>query len=137
MKRVLLATMFCLMACVGAFAQMSDTQVLAFIASESKAGRSQSQIVTSLMQRGVQIEQIRRIRNQYDAQIKSRGLTSAADGAVSMATDRMQGNGDGTVSQELTTARRGTTGEIHMDAAEEHADAFTQLLTATYNKLHA
>lgn len=123
MKRVLLATMFCLMACVGAFAQMSDTQVLAFIASESKAGRSQSQIVTSLMQRGVQIEQIRRIRNQYDAQIKSRGLTSAADGAVSMATDRMQSNGDGTVSQELTTARRGTTGEIHMDAAEEHADA--------------
>lgn len=73
MKRVLLATMFCLMACVGAFAQMSDTQVLAFIASESKAGRSQSQIVTSLMQRGVQIEQIRRIRNQYDAQIKIEG----------------------------------------------------------------
>ena len=121
MKRALLAAILCFATIFGAFAQMSDSQVLTFISSEVKAGSSQSQIVTKLMQRGVQIEQIRRIRNQYDSQIKNRGLSAAADGAISVATDRMQGNGDGTVSQEVTTARRGTTGEIHADAAEEHA----------------
>lgn len=123
MKKILLAMSLCFTMVISAFAQMSDSQVMSFIASESRAGTSQSQIVTKLMQRGVQIEQIRRIRNQYDAQVQRRGMTAAADGAVSMAADRMQGNSDGTSSQELTTARRGTTGEIHADAEEEHADA--------------
>ncbi|MBR3618164.1 MAG: SLBB domain-containing protein [Bacteroidaceae bacterium] len=123
MKKILLAMSLCFTMVISAFAQMSDSQVMSFIARESRAGTSQSQIVTKLMQRGVQIEQIRRIRNQYDAQVQRRRMTAAADGAVSMAADRMQGNSDGTSSQELTTARRGTTGEIHADAEEEHADA--------------
>lgn len=72
------------------FAQgMSDQQVMQFIASEVKAGTSQAQIVTKLMQRGVKIDQIRRLRNQYDKQISSAGKSAAADGAVAMATKRM------------------------------------------------
>lgn len=111
------------MMALGVSAQgMSDQQVISFIASEVKAGTSQSQIVTKLMQKGVKIDQIRRMRNQYDKQISSRGLSVAADGAVSMAAERMQGNSDGTTSQELTTARRGTTGTIEQDAAEEVKD---------------
>ena len=98
---------------------MSDQQVMTFIASEVKAGTSQAQIVTKLMQRGVKIDQIRRLRNQYDKQISSRGMSSAADGAVTMAAKRMAGNSDGTTSQELTTARVGTTGTIENDASSE------------------
>ena len=98
---------------------MSDQQVINFIAAEAKAGTSQGQIVTKLMQRGVKIDQIRRLRNQYDKQISSRGMSSAADGAVSMATKRMAGNSDGASSQELTTARVGTSGTIENDAASE------------------
>ena len=105
---------------LGVYAQgMSDQQVLEFIGSEVKAGTSQAQIVTKLMQKGVKIDQIRRLRNQYDKQISSRGMSGVADGAVSLAAERMQGNSDGTTSQELTTARRGTTGTIEMDAAED------------------
>ena len=102
-----------------AYAQMSDDQVLNFIAAETKAGTSQSQIVTKLMQRGVTVEQARRLRNQYDKQISERGLSGAADGAVKMATDRMRGNSDGTTSQELNTAKVGTSGELCSDASEE------------------
>lgn len=101
---------------------MSDQQVMSFIASEAKAGTSQSQIVTKLMQRGVKIDQIRRLRNQYDSQISSAGKTAAADGAVKMAADRMTGNSDQSSSQELTTARVGTSGEVYADAAEEVQD---------------
>ena len=108
-----------LLFCAVSYAQMSDDQVMQFIAAETQAGTSQSQIVTKLMQRGVTVEQARRLRNQYDKQISERGLSSAADGAVKMATDRMQGNSDGTTSQELTTAKRGTSGEVYANASEE------------------
>ncbi|MBR1448426.1 MAG: SLBB domain-containing protein [Prevotella sp.] len=102
---------------------MSDDQVLQFIASEKKAGRSESQIATKLIQKGVTMEQFRRLRNQYDKQITDRGLNKAADGAMRMASDRMKGNSDGTTSQELTTAKEGTTGEVYADAQEDVADA--------------
>ena len=120
-KRLLLFTGILLLSAV-AFAQMSDEQVMNFIASEVKAGTSQTQIVTKLMQKGVQIEQIRRLRNQYDKQISERGMSRAADGAVTMAADRMRGNSDGTTSQDLNTAKRGTSGEIYSDASEEVKD---------------
>lgn len=101
---------------------MSDQQVMTFIAAEAKAGTSQAQIVTKLMQRGVKIDQIRRLRNQYDKQIGSAGKSGAADGAVRMAADRMAGNSDQSSSQELSTAKLGTTGEVYADAAEEVQD---------------
>ncbi len=120
-KKYLLLLTTLLLAAI-AQAQMSDDQVLQFIAAETKAGTSQSQIVTKLMQRGVTVEQARRLRNQYDKQISERGLSSAADGAVKMATDRMQGNSDGTTTQELNTAKRGTSGEVYNNASEEVQD---------------
>lgn len=123
MKRILLATVLCFTTILGAFAQMTDAQVLNFVKSRAKAGASQSQITTQLMQRGVDIEQIRRIRNEYDSQINDRGTLKASSGSVSMATERMKGNSDGTTSQELTTARLGTTSEVYADAAEEHEEA--------------
>ena len=118
-----MATILCLTTILGAFAQMTDIQVMNFVKNRVKAGASQSQITTQLMQRGVDIEQIRRIRKEYDAQINNRGTLKAASGSVSMETERMKGNSDGTTSQELTTARLGTTSEVYADAAEEHEEA--------------
>lgn len=119
MKRYVLFLLM-LLSVTMAFSQgMSDQQVVQFIASEAKAGTSQAQIVTKLIQKGVKIDQIRRLRNQYDAQISSAGKTAAADGAVQMAATRMTGNSDQTSGQELTTARVGTTGEVYANAAED------------------
>lgn len=98
---------------------MSDQQVMQFIQAEAKAGTSQAQIVTKLMQRGVKIDQIRRLRNQYDKQISSQGLSKAADGAVSVVADRMRSNGDGSTSQELNSAQVGTTGVVESSAADD------------------
>ncbi|MBQ7422536.1 MAG: capsule biosynthesis protein, partial [Prevotella sp.] len=49
---------------VGATAQssMTDNQVLEFVMKEHQRGTSQAQIVTKLMQKGVNINQIRRVR---------------------------------------------------------------------------
>ena len=124
MKRYLLIlsvliSQICLTSTAVSAQGMSDQQVFDFIASEAKAGTSQGQIFTKLIQRGVKIDQIRRLRNQYDSQISKRGLSAAADGAVTAAANRMRSNNDGTTSQELNTAKVGTTGTVETDASAE------------------
>lgn len=47
---------------------MTDDQVLHFMMRENARGTSRSEIVTSLIERGVQIEQIRRIRDKAEKQ---------------------------------------------------------------------
>lgn len=47
---------------------MTDDQVLHFMMRENARGTSRSEIVTSLVERGVQIEQIRRIRDKIEKQ---------------------------------------------------------------------
>jgi Periplasmic protein involved in polysaccharide export len=106
LKRFLLAATLCASAVLGVSAQMSDHQVSEFIAKEIQAGTSQGQIVTRLLQKGVRIEQIRRLRKQYDKQLKSRGMANLADGAVTAAADRLEAGGDGTIAREVTIGRR-------------------------------
>lgn len=108
-----------LLCCTIASAQMSDQQVLKFIQQEHKAGKSQSQIMTALVQRGVNVDQIRRLRNQYDKQFKERGITVAADGTVNVPVDRLKANNDGKAAQELNTAKVGTTGTVTADASAQ------------------
>lgn len=67
MKKYILFVL--LLACsLASFAQssMTDTQVMEFVQKEHKRGTSQAQIVTKLMQSGVDISQIRRVRATYE-----------------------------------------------------------------------
>lgn len=92
-----------------AFAQMSDQQVIQFIQAESKAGTSQAQIVTKLVQKGVSMEQIRRLQKQYASQISKAGATGKVNAAVSEASSRLRNKneksnkgGQITFQQEMT-----------------------------------
>ena len=102
MKRFLLATALCLATTLSINAQMSDKQIISFIAKEQKAGTSQAQIVTKLMQRGVKIEQIRRLRNQYSKQLNKSGLGSKANAAVDDMSSRMRQNNETSTPETLT-----------------------------------
>ena len=66
MKKILLTFAF-MLGVVASYAQMSDTQVMQYVQRELKAGTSQSQIATRLMQRGVTMQQLQRVRSQYQA----------------------------------------------------------------------
>ena len=69
MKRLFLSILLMLLLVLPGFAQgMSDTQVLQYIQREVKAGTSQSQIAVKLMQRGVDMKQIQRVRQLYEKQ---------------------------------------------------------------------
>jgi len=56
---------------------MSDAQVMRYIQREAKAGTSQSQIAVKLMQRGVDMKQLQRVRQQASA---SQGGSTSASG---------------------------------------------------------
>jgi protein involved in polysaccharide export with SLBB domain len=75
MKKYLCLLLFAVFACVEASAQssMTDDQVMQFAVKEQKAGTTQQQIVTKLMQRGVDINQIRRVKKKLER-------TASADG---------------------------------------------------------
>ena len=88
MKRILCSVVLLLALVITASAQsMSDTQVLQYIQREVKAGTSQSQIAVRLMQKGVDMKQIQRVRQQYEKQTGA-ALTgkSGSSGASSSST---------------------------------------------------
>ena len=91
MKRYILSVLLTLCT-LGGFAQssMTDTQVMEFVQKEHKRGTSQAQIVTKLMQSGVDISQIRRVRDTYEKMQKG----NAAFGATTekTAADRSRTN---------------------------------------------
>lgn len=66
MKKYILLVLLTICALNG-FAQssMTDTQVMDFVQKEHKKGTPQAQIVTKLMQNGVDISQIRRVRDTF------------------------------------------------------------------------
>lgn len=97
MKKVILYILLLMLCPLALTAQssMSDEQVLEFVMKENAAGTSQAQIVTKLMQRGVNIQQIRRIKDKYERQTKRKGLGSMADQTIDQTERRMrQANGN-------------------------------------------
>lgn len=119
MKRVLFFALMVVSALSVMAQGMTDQQVADFVKRELKAGASQAQIVTRLVQRGVPIDQIRRIRNQYDAKVSTSGVDTDASGTGNQVSDRMRQNTDDVTNQELNTAKVGTTGEVYANASED------------------
>ena len=94
MKRNILSILLLIMCPLFSMAQssMTDEQLMQYVIKEHDAGTSQQQIVTKLMQRGVSIQQIRRVKAKYERQIKQNGLGNVADRAVGEAATRMRQN---------------------------------------------
>ncbi len=107
MKKYILLLILSVMIPSAANAQsgMTDEQVMQFVVKENAAGTSQAQIVTKLMQNGVNIEQIRRVRNKYERLAKNQGLgTSEKNVDKGKADSRMRKdnskNSDGEEQQD-------------------------------------
>ena len=91
---------------VQAQSSMTDTQVAQFVQQEMERGTPQSQIVTKLMQRGVDITQIRRVRRKYQQMSQDGGLGRADQ---SKATDNRlrTNNGKDKEADKARTQREG------------------------------
>ena len=97
MRKILILTFILFTMLSAAMAQsspMTDEQVMQFVLTEHNAGTSQGQIVTKLMKKGVDINQIRRVRQKYEKQIKTQGAGALADEAVDKADKIMRTNNE-------------------------------------------
>lgn len=108
MKRYILSLWVLLTVSTAALAQsMTDQQVMEYYLEQRQQGVSQQQIVTKLMQRGVNIQQLQRIRKKYEQQQNNSGL-----GTVNITTDPQkdrlrQNNGQEKEDPNATSFRQG------------------------------
>ena len=75
---------------------MTDNQIMDYVIEQNAKGTSRQQIVTQLMQRGVTIDQLRRIQKKYQKQINN-GALGAEDitaGSKAAKTRMREANGD-------------------------------------------
>ena len=76
MKRITIFIICLLLTTASTWAQsgMTDNQVMDYVIEQNANGVSRQQIVTQLIQRGVTMDQIRRIQKKYQKQIKNGAL---------------------------------------------------------------
>ncbi len=105
MKRHFLIALLAIFSFTVSLAQssMTDDQVMQYVISEHAKGVSQAQILKSLIEQGVDINQIRRIRAKYEKEIQSQSMGAVADNAVEEA-DKVMRQNNGTSKRTTTTA---------------------------------
>ncbi len=106
MKKIIILLLLALPLHLLAQSSMTDSQVASYIQQEMKRGTSQSQIVTHLMQSGVDISQIRRVRKAYER---------AKDGAGLGEVTASRGQGQRRLRQANGVGKQGT-GDKQADA---------------------
>ena len=84
---------------------MTDDQVMRYVVKEHEKGTSNAQIVTKLMQQGVEISQIRRVRNKYERQIKQGGISGTSEEVPGKDVRRLRTN-NGKTREDYTIASK-------------------------------
>lgn len=116
MKKIIVFIMFFSMIFTNIMAQssMTDSQVAEFVQKEAAKGTPQSQIVTRLMQNGVDISQIRRVKKMYERQKQNLGLGSTDQ--TTQPTSRLRTN-NGKKNEEEAEADKKATATINRKRA--------------------
>ena len=109
MRRISLIIILSVCTIIQAFGQsMTDKQVLQYAARQKKAGMSETEIATNLLQRGATMAQLQQLRQQYSQQISKSGMSENVDNAISGAENRMRiNNGEnGQIRQNYSDANQ-------------------------------
>ena len=81
---------------------MTDDEIITFVIKEQQRGTSQAQIVTKLIQKGVTIEQIRKVKATVERQ---KGTTSIGTKDVTGSASRLRENNTQSTSTQQSTAK--------------------------------
>ena len=108
MKRLIVFVMLLSMISTKIMAQssMTDSQVAEFVQKEVAKGTPQSKIVTRLMQNGVDISQIRRVKKMYDREKQNLGLGSVEQ--TPLSTSRLRINNGKKTEEEAESEKQAT-----------------------------
>ena len=81
---------------------MTDDEIITFVIKEQQRGTSQAQIVTKLIQKGVTIEQIRKVKATVERQ---KGTTSIGTKDITGSASRLRENNTQSTSTQQSTAK--------------------------------
>lgn len=99
---------------------MSDKQVMQFVMKENERGTSRSEIVTKLMERGVSIDQIRRLRDKYEKQQKGSVVGARNITGVESKDSRLRSNnGDEKEGLKGINQRRREKSRVNLEEMSE------------------
>ncbi len=115
MRKYLCLLLFAMFTCMEASAQssMTDDQVLQFAVKEQKAGSTQQQIVTKLMQRGVDISQIRRVKKKMERTASADGMGVVSN--VNKNDDRSRKGNSANAEIQLDESEARTSGLVERE----------------------
>lgn len=137
MKKILTFILLFSLCCITANAQsMSDEQVMQIVLKEREAGTSSARIVTKLMQQGVNIEQIRRVRRKAERLKKdaSMGAMDEQFGAEDDGNDRMR-TGKNTKTQRSSTKSRNGDYDDEQRGGNYMIDSYDERRMANRNRM--
>ena len=127
MKKRILSIAVMLLSATWAMAQsaMTDQQIITYIMEENEKGTPQNEIVTKLMQRGVDIQQLQRVRRKVERQKNQAGLGTVSGEATNNGDNRLRKNngqqrrtntqGNGKTGQGNYMIRQSTIGQQTFD----------------------
>ena len=101
---------------------MSDIQVMQYVQREMKNGSSQSQIATKLMQKGVTMQQLQRVRSQYEKMNGTSAVRSSGSTTDQLTADSRMRESNGAVrvdaeGNELYVQKVGTSTDADGETA--------------------
>lgn len=93
-RKILLFCLACVCVCLAYAQSMSDDQVIRYVMEQQEKGKDQQTIVSQLLQKGVTVDQLRRIRKKYEAQQKQLGAVDlvGTSQSVPQGTNRLRTN---------------------------------------------
>ena len=98
---------------------MTDDQVMTFIMEEYQNGSTQQEIVTALMKRGVDIDQIRRVRSKYERLKNNEGLGTVSGTTDETGSNRLRSNATTAKTSTMTDKERATTSQFRIKDTRE------------------
>ena len=107
---------------VHAQSTMTDDQVMRYVVKEHEQGTSNAQIVTKLMQQGVDISQIRRVRNKYERQMKQGGISGTSEEVAGKDASRLRTNNGKTREDYANANKKAETHSNYRVNAREDAN---------------
>ena len=131
-KYFLFAILMCAWSLSFAQSGMTDNQVISFIMAQREAGVGQSAIIQKLMQRGVTVEQLKRVRRTYEAQQNSLGMAQEKPTDATAVRQRVRRqeqntNGNGNLVEGYDPRTNQPYGQRYN--RQEQADLFSDELT--------
>lgn len=114
MKKILTFVVLFSLSCMTAMAQsMSDEQVMKIVMKEREAGTSSARIVTKLMQQGVNIEQIRRVRRKAERLKKDASMGSLEEEfGADTGNSRMRSSNNSSKKPATNSSKQGNSSDL-------------------------